>query len=1335
MSESYFPTVSYAPSISSLKVITFWKRLPSQEIWFRIAVTPTASLETPSRGSRIWIDPKKPNQPVETQLDSVYCIQRTFTHFLHFYKQFSEEFADRRDIHQSLPRLVDRRSMLISKDKDAQRKSELLDQLFVRLLQWPTQVSTSKTIAEFFGVWYCDVDNMGNYSHIPTPNGCLPTIQYPAAGTEERSLSSLQANGPRSSLKSIPYLNHTKSYPDLKSSGKAPAAGAPAPILRPHRSSNNLRQLPNGGAEQVAAASPRRSRSMPSRPGLSPASKSPQKPVPTGSTTLKSSKSLSSGLRRLASTTLARKLTQTFNSRNPPPPSVPVIKNESAANSSNVPLHLTSPDVSTDVPQGSESISHPEPKALPETSTVDYYDNSPTELPLVSASESAPLPRIPSVLFSSSLGNLHDLQQQLDGIQVPSTASPLVEPVSEPEPVPESPPPSPAPVIRHGRLANMQRANTTSKIQGRAKAARLQRIKLGLLGRSDGSDSDNGGASDRSAPPTPPPPFSQLRRNHTTLGRMTGANSRHGVVASPTDSTSTLNRSLSSNDRANNTVQTRIYLNGTILVTIPLLRSELTKPASPRARQAARSTSVEFSRIYTSILRHLHALGGPKAAQASQQIQSFVLVYDTPVGRAVARSEEEIVRAIQSGPRQISCHVIDQADFRLEDAIALSEAQSPSAASDHATQFLPGLNSPQLPPMPISSGPSSPANLNTARPVAPSPAATDAPLGNLSRTPSHDRLAAATNAPQRPPRRDLTNGRRTGGPRLPMNKATATVRATPNPKHLVLNSPPQIKDLLSQSPSTFPQELGVATPTFGRMEAEAMLIQQQHSSEAGANPVAPLTSNLPQFSDFTSTASGGSDYLHSSNESIHNYTAVNSNDDGNASSLTTSHSLVRPKRPSALNQMAEEDPTSQTKGNRTTMGLQVMDSPALPTPFEMSAYKFESESLADTLSPISPATPLGSTDSTASAPPAMRRHPTLSKSNFVMRHRYINRLHAHTDAPNAAHNTKNRLINANTLHLKVILNHETRILIAIPRTAVFSVLWDKVITKFSKAGVASLAQLKTMTLMYIWDDRFEVVNNNTSWREALSLVDNLYHQSPVDQSAPPTPAAVDDVPVAQQSTTANPTYTDAALSPSKSFSSLPSALSRSSSTLFGRRRKGRTPTTGPKNSALDISQYQSIVPRRGRSSSSTNNTAPSTDQGFESVGKLVLYLVPSEMLVQSGRKAMFMNIPAQLMDSAIEASSLGDTPRGAMIFENNYPRNVMSPAGAESQPTPTSAGYTNDASRVAPYATTNGIEEGGSSHHYEEGSTSYFPLQHAASPLGPRTAGSSSGHLPGIYSC
>ncbi|KAJ1916413.1 hypothetical protein IWQ60_008113 [Tieghemiomyces parasiticus] len=1198
----YFPTVTHAPCISHLKVVTYWKRLPSQEIWFRVQVTPLASNETAARGSRVWVDPKKDMvDPATVHLDTVYYIQRTFTHFLHFYRQFGEEFADRLDLLKSLPRLADRRSMLHSKDKDAQRKSELLDDLFTRLLQWPQQVSESRTVGEFFGVWYCDVDSLTNNSHIPTPekgpNFAMGPMPMPFV---------MQTDGPRSSLKSIPYLHPTKSQPIIQHS---------ASLRRPGRASPDAALVPQAMVSvQPASPSPRRSRSLPHRSAITRQVRSnsnesstdddaanhetdARPSVPAPSRTLKASKSFR-GLRRLASTTLARKFTQTFNS----PPSEP----EAPTLPAPIPTDRSVPFADT-----------PAQPMDPNLASVVYLD-------------AKPLPRLPSMLVTQHVSDMQELTQELNEIRMPSM---VVAPEEPPSPVARvvSPPPAEEPIMR-GRLANMvRRSHTTGSVaHALGRSRKPLRVLTPSRPQSPGSDGGN--------PPTPPPPLSLLRRTKTTIGRLVSSPPRSrsppvGAAATTFDGRVPLSRSVSTSDRSNNTIQLKFYLNGTILMTIPLLRAELTKPASPRARQAARSTSMEFSRIYTSILRHLHALGGDRAGKASQLIQSFVLVYHTPSARrCVARTEEEIVHAVHNGPRNISCHVVEGDNFQLE-----------SVLGEEAEPALPTVVS------------------------EPIPAATVEPPPELCRSSSEPRIV-----PARPPRRDLQIlARRVASQRQakPHPIMSVTLRSAPNPKHLVrqrqeqrraeasgtdVAAPipaPEIKDLINGAhalpPPRFPSSTEVTTPTFGVSTEVTTSSHASLSSESDADP--------PSDSEALAHHSFGR--------------------------ISMVPGIVRGKRPATLIRSAS---TSTLRSQRDG-AMAILDSPAAPQPPATFHVKAPAESTATALSPVSPPNRVSETTSLLPPPPSaataaampgpLRRHPTLSKSMFIMHQRHLNRMHHSTDAPQADHNVKNRLINANTLHIKVVLNHETKILLAVPRTAVYSVLWDKVVTKFAKARALPLAKLKTMTLTYVWEDRFEIIDSNASWREALRLVDEFQSKTPGPIS-PPTPAME---PQPLQLTRPTPVVTKR------------ESLTRSASALFSRRRRASieqsvtplarhgTLSTRPSllpKPRLDMSQFRTFIAAgRHRNPSAVSPLNPAAaDQGLanvstlspdgspagcESVGKLVLYLVPTEMFEQNRRNAMLMTIPTQLVDSAIQSSSLASTPMERLASDPSAPSSLV----------------------------------------------------------------------------
>ncbi|KAJ1957369.1 hypothetical protein IWQ62_005106 [Dispira parvispora] len=304
---------------------------------------------------------------------------------------------------------------------------------------------------------------------------------------------------------------------------------------------------------------------------------------------------------------------------------------------------------------------------------------------------------------------------------------------------------------------------------------------------------------------------------------------------------------------------------------------------------------------------------------------------------------------------------------------------------------------------------------------------------------------------------------------------------------------------------------------------------------------------------------------------------------------------------------------------------------------------------------------------TPPATPPLTRRPTVSKSYFVMQQRYLRQMDNTTDAPQADHNIGNRLINPSVLHLKVVLSENSRIMLAIPRTAVYSVLWDKVITKFSKAGEASLAKLKTMCLTYIWEDRFEIINDNASWRNALQLVDK------VCQRLEPSPvASQSNLSLPKTERPASPAPQDASSKP-MALGTLARSLSvkasrgvrrldslrtkRSEGNLAARAKASASSPTTPMNTT----GYQPFI-SRSRSGISSKSTSPlpptpvtvglppqdqveGDPRGMESVGKLILYLVPMDMLKQSSsRRAMLVNIPDQLVDSGVDYVSGQHTP-------------------------------------------------------------------------------------------
>ncbi|KAJ1967686.1 hypothetical protein IWQ62_001701, partial [Dispira parvispora] len=619
MSQAQLPVINVAPSISTLRVITVWRRLPSQEVWFRIEVTPMASLDTPARGSRVWIDPKKQGQSVTKTpgagnhqgsyaLDHVYYIQRTFTHCLYFYRHFCESLGSRDDIRRSLPRLVDRRSLISNKEKDTQRRMDLLNSFFKHMMQWPQQVAQSQVVADFFGVWYCDVHDLNNNSHLPSPAQSL--VRLPQCNNKHPSATE-NGLGQRASLKPPPRVNHATEQrtekPQQPSVLPTPQAiGAPRPVGKSvdpsRRRSRSLMDMNWAGPESIAREA-----------GPAPAEEPPK---PTGFS-LKHSKSLRN-LRRLASFKFSRK-TQRSPSPNSESPSPPVkgIKL--------LPNGTLGPDPSH---AGTPSAGLQSNVNLPGHARVS---------PLSQA------PRIPTMIIPTSAGDLGDLQDELS--KVDPTPSPIASENEEDE------------VIIRGRWGNMlQRANTTGKLYKRAKASRLQKLKLtGDMDRSHQDDS----------PPTPPPPRTSLLRRYNTLGGGTRYGSRklgqsgdgHASQDEPLVGSS-LQRSASTSQRFHNTVQLRMYQDDKMLMTIPVLRSAVNRPGSPRARCNMLSPSIEFSRIYTSILRHLHAIGSQCALELSKQIQSFVLVYDLPdKGQVVARTEEEIVKAIHNGPATMACRV------------------------------------------------------------------------------------------------------------------------------------------------------------------------------------------------------------------------------------------------------------------------------------------------------------------------------------------------------------------------------------------------------------------------------------------------------------------------------------------------------------------------------------------------------------------------------------------------------------------------------------------------------------------------------------------------------
>ncbi|KAJ1977233.1 hypothetical protein H4R35_002385 [Dimargaris xerosporica] len=1123
MSQAYFPTITYASSVSHLRVVTSWRRLPSQEVWFRVEVTPMAAHHIqPSRGSHVWIDPKKqvddmPGLP-SLVADSVYYVQRTFTHFLMFVRQFAEEFADREDIIKSLPRLADRRSMLMSKDRDTQRKAELLDKLFVRLLQWPQQLGQSRVVAEFFGVWYCDAHDLANNSVMPSPQQILPAGASPAAVTALR-----QVSGPRSSLKGISYLNYTKSYPDLKAASQTMGPplntlgdilpGTPAPMAHHAlRSSKSIVTLQPRGSNVTAG--PRRSHSLPNKQNLalrraaasattgstmhahptsSEASASPPKPQPLDGSneddtrrpgfSLKHTKSLR-GLRRLASKTLTRKPSQLLNrlanggskgldqneGAPAPIPPTPALR-VTTAKPSKESGWSTAPASQTTSPQLTQT-----PKPLP----VVPFDNSPSE------------PHIPATAIAP-VSDMADLKQELADIRASTIDL------------------DDAPIMR-GRLAPMmQRSHTTGRFTAKHKVAQLRQLRLEKMG---------GNAPSGESPPPPPPPLG-LKRNKTMLGKLSSSSDLKATA---------LKRSASTSHRFHNTIQLKMILNDKVLLTIPLLRSESARPGSPRSRLAAHRVSMEFSRIYTSILRHLHALGGKQASELSKNIQSFVLVYDSPSGKVVARSEEEIVWAVQSGPRVIECRVVNQEQFALSKL-----GQQP---------FL------------------------------------------------HDRaLLALTDDLAKP----LANS--TGASALPQLGQQRALTATPAAKHSAavptVPTPPETHD---EEPSFIAHDLAVLTPTFGAPMAEVCV----------PSPLAQVDNNSPVVEPISDCSARSVLPTLAKSRSIDSWQTSLTRVQGSDNAQLPSDGTLGPTTPivSLKDAPGLRRAMSKPMTPRITTGQAVTPS-AVSSP-DSIGLNGSMDSDGQLVSPISP---LGA------APPALRRHPTVSKSMFRTQQRHDSRQGSRADGPQAEHNSRNRLISANMLHIKVILNQDAKILLAIPRTAIYSVLWDKVITKLSRTGIASLVQLKSMSLTYVWEDRFEIIHNTESWRQALQLVDSLYRQ-PVQRLSDETPASpLDETP-----------------------SGRAKKLVRQSSTLFQRRRKTAsvTPSEGPTKPKLDVSKFRPIVP-----------TAVDSDgdpAGFESVGKLTLYLVPSEMFVQSRRNAMLLSFPSQLMDSARESSSILSLP-------------------------------------------------------------------------------------------
>ncbi|KAJ1972758.1 hypothetical protein H4R34_005299 [Dimargaris verticillata] len=1152
MSQAYFPTITYASSVSHLRVVTSWRRLPSQEVWFRVEVTPMAAHHIqPSRGSHVWIDPKKqiddmPGLP-SLVADSVYYVQRTFTHFLMFVRQFAEEFADREDIIKSLPRLADRRSMLMSKDRDTQRKAELLDKLFIRLLQWPQQLGQSRVVAEFFGVWFCDAHDLANNSVMPSPQQMLPAGASPAAVTALR-----QTNGPRSSLKGIAYLNYTKSYPDLKAASQTMGPplntlgnilpGTPAPM--PHRALRSSKSIVTlQPQDSNAAASPRRSHSVPNKQNLAlrraatsaatsaamhadidpsealgshpeslPLDESNEDDTRRPGFSLKHTKSLR-GLRRLATKTLTRKPSQLLNrlansgnkglDRNQEGSATPVPPTPAFHITTTRPSKVTGWSTAPASQAVSPQLT-PDPKLLP----VVPYDNSPLE------------PHIP-VSTISPVSDMADLEQELADIRA-STIDTDATP------------------IMRGRLAPMmQRSHTTGRFTTKHKVAQLRQLRLEKLGGNSPSG-DN--------PPPPPPPLG-LKRNKTMLGKLSSSSDLKATA---------LKRSASTSHRFHNTIQLKMILNDKVLLTIPLLRSESARPGSPRSRLAAHRVSMEFSRIYTSILRHLHALGGKQASELSKNIQSFVLVYDSPRGKVVARSEEEIVWAVHSGPKVIECRVVDQEQF------ALSKLGQQPFLHDRALLAL------------------------------------------------TDDLAKASVNP-------------TGAAELPLLGQQRALTATPAAKHSaavpIMPTPPEMHD---DEPSFIAHDLAVLTPTFGAPMSERCApssLAQVGESPLGTEPIPdrPARSVAPMLAKSRSVDSWQT--------SLTRVTGGNSSQPPLGDSVGSNGLIVSLKDAPGLRRAVSKPLTP-----RITTG-QVAATSTISSPDSIGL----NGSLDSDGQLVSPISPLGA------APPPLRRHPTVSKSMFRTQQRHDSRQGNRTDGPQAEHNSRNRLISANMLHIKVILHQDAKILLAIPRTAIYSVLWDKVITKFSRTGIASLVQLKSMSLTYVWEDRFEIIHNTESWRQALQLVDSLYRQPAQRPSEETPPPPSDDTPSARAK-----------------------KLVRQSSTLFQRRRKTAsvTPGEGPAKSKLDVSKFRPIVPTTANSAAANSGCDPA---GFESVGKLTLYLVPSEMFVQSRRNAMLLSFPSQLMDSARESSSMISLP-GACSGAATVASDVYSPLSLQATP-------------------------------------------------------------------
>ncbi|KAJ1653790.1 hypothetical protein IWQ61_006160 [Dispira simplex] len=1161
MSQAQLPVINVAPSISKLRVITMWRRLPSQEVWFRIEVTPMASLETTARDSRVWIDPKKQGQSVANApgtgshqgsyaLDHVYYIQRTFTHCLYFYRHFCESLGNRDDIRRSLPRLVDRRSLISNKEKDTQRRMDLLNDFFKHMMQWPQQVAQSRVVADFFGVWYCDVHDLNNNSHLPSPAQDL--VRLPQRSNKHPSTFE-NGLGQRAYLKPPPRVNQDTARTEKPQEPAQPSVlSTPQTVGGPRR----VGKLVDPGR--------RRSRSLMDMKWTGPESivqeKGPaavpapvEEPPKSTGFSLKHSKSLRN-LRRLASFKFSRKAQQ------PPSP------DSESPSPSLKGIRL--------LPNGTLG---PNPNCAG-TPLADSQSNGDL-LGHVRVSPMSQAPRIPTMVIPASAGDLGDLQYELS--KVDPIPSPIASDNEEDQ------------VIIRGRWGNMlQRANTTGKLYKRAKASRLQKLKL--TGDADRNHQDD-------SPPTPPPPRTSLLRRYNTLGSSAQYDSRKLVQGGDGHASqngplvgSGLQRSASTSQRFHNTVQLRMYQDDKMLMTIPVLRSAGNRPSSPRARCNMLSPSIEFSRIYTSILRHLHAMGSECALELSKQIQSFVLAYDVPdKGQVVARTEEEIVKAIHNGPATMACRV---ETGRLTSNVAIvGEAIDPTTQDGKM---------------------SSPSMTTKGKDTRASPAPASSPYSKGTPILSLRELSRGKNETVVDGAQRITL-RRFQSQRIVTKRSPVVMNMT-NPKHQLhadyANSEPTSPVLtLDHNKFTGLGSVDVATPTFG------VGLPSEDAQLSGSPRMGRAVSQIPpartrgEISFNTTVPSSAEAIASSSNESLHR---------GYTQSKPPRHPRAAPVCPPA-NLALRRHASSPFLRNQAS-GTQRVGT-------------------------------LSDREITPPATPPLTRRPTVSKSYFVMQQRYLRQMDNATDAPQADHNIGNRLINASVLHLKIILNENSRIMLAIPRTAVYSVLWDKVVTKFSKAGEASLAKLKTMCLTYIWEDRFEIINDNASWRNALQLVDKVCQQlepSPVvSQSNLTLPKAEGPVSPAPRDTSSKPMAfgtlaRSLSVKASRGVRRLDSTRTKRSDGNLAARAKASasSPTT-----RMDTTGYQPFISRsRSGISSRANSPLPPTPasvglspqnqlgdpRGMESVGKLILYLVPNDMLKQSsGRRAMLVNIPDQLVES------------------------------------------------------------------------------------------------------